>query len=311
MLRGKHKLFTDISGNEVCVQSYSFGEGECSLLIQGGVHGGEITYYIFNELFSWLSSHEKELKKKITLIPIVNPVAWNQRTYYYTAGKFDLYKGLDWNRSYPGKDTSLSAINSKRIFSLSKNYEMVVDLHTARSSRPHVIYMSDKIRDLVIQLGFKFNYFIDINKEKNKKFSGTLTEAVTSDNRSSITIECGSHDLYNKDHIDEVTDKLLKLMQVLGIVEGNFENSLKAESYYFEKINLIYSDVSGFARYYVLPGEKFNKGDVLGDILVSSNLGEIVEFVASEEGVMFEIPRSNVVWCGDELFRVVYKNDLG
>src|SRR3972149_10364805 len=123
MKKTKLHLYTDISGNEIGVNQYHYGSGKKSLYIQGGVHGGELTYFIFVELDRWLRQNEDKLKKTVTLTPLVNPTAWNQRVYYYTVGKFDLYKGRDWNRSYPGKDTTLSARNSAKVFEYMKNYE--------------------------------------------------------------------------------------------------------------------------------------------------------------------------------------------
>ena len=136
MKKKKLALYKAVYGDEVSVLVYTFGKGKNTLYIQGGVHGGEVTFFILHELVNYLKSIEEKLDGTVTVVPICNPVSWSQRVYYYTAGKFDLYKGKDWNRSYPGSETTLSSRMSKKIFEIASKHECVIDLHTARNSKP-------------------------------------------------------------------------------------------------------------------------------------------------------------------------------
>jgi predicted deacylase len=246
-----------------------------------------------------------KLKKKVTLVPIANPLAWNQRIYYYTVGKFDLYKGSDWNRSYPGGETSLSARNSQVLFELAAKHEFVVDLHTARNSKPYVIYMDSTVKNHVKEFGLPYNYYIDVSLKGNGKFKGTLNQALLEKGVNSFTCECGSHDEYNENNVQMVYEGLLRLLENLNVIEMAPPSNKTGEQFVTEKIDVVYSPASGFVKYYVEPWKNFFEGDLLCKILVSSDLGEQIEVKAPYDGVMFELAKTQITWIGDELVRVI------
>jgi len=205
----KVNLYTDISGNKIGALKYEFGKGESLLYLQGGVHGGETTFFIFQELFEFFKKNESKLRGKVTLIPIVNPVAWNQRIYYYTVGKFDLYKGKDWNRSYPSTaKKTMSAQNSKVFFNIAKNYQLSLDFHTARISKPYTVFFNKNALDIIRTFGLPYNYLVPKSPEFSRSFDNALEKA----GKLSFTVECGSHDSYNQKNINEVVDAIKRLV---------------------------------------------------------------------------------------------------
>ena len=129
-----------ISGSPLSVLGYRFSQGTGpSIYIQGGTHGGEITFPIFKMLSDFLTK-SADWNGMVTLIPLSHPLSWNQRYYFYTAGKFDNYNGKDWNRSFPGdKDGSTTQRCSHMIFEEASKHDLVIDLHTSRISNPFVI----------------------------------------------------------------------------------------------------------------------------------------------------------------------------
>jgi len=299
MKKSKIQLYTDISGNEIGTSRYDFGSGDKKIYIQGGVHGGEVTYFIFNKLYDYLSKNEAKLNGIVTLVPVVNPIAWNQRVYYYTVGKFDLYKGKDWNRSYPGNEKgTLSQRNSKAIYDIASKYEVVIDLHTARVSKPYGIYFGEEDVDLVIKMGLEYNFYV----ESNQKFDGTLNSALIGSKVKSIAVECGSHDNYDADAVDEVYNGLLNIIKNEALKEQ--------KQNIFTKPLTIYAEKSGFAKYNFQPREEFKRGDVLCTIQPSETLGEEIEVRAEFDGIMSELAKSNVCWEGDELVKVIKSTDL-
>lgn len=301
-------MYTDISGNTISFKSYTYGQGEKGICILGGIHGGETTYFIFAEIHKWLAENEEKLKKKVTLAPIINPPAWNQRVYYYTAGKFDLYKGKDWNRSYPGGETTLSARNSQKVFELAKQYPFVIDLHTARVSKPYTIYLNKAIKPFLKAFGVKMNYFLDLDKDTQGKYQGVLNQALEKEGVKSFVCEAGSHDDYNEENIKIVKESLINLMKYLGVFK---EAPVTTDSLVsISKIQTLFSPVSGFVIYHLSPHQEFKKNDKLCTILHSSQLEDSTIVRASFDGVMFELARTHVTWVGDELLRVVDKKDI-
>ncbi len=309
MRKAKLLLFNDISGNDVNINLYHYGQGENRLYIQGGIHGGEVTYYIFNELHDWLIKNEKKLKGTITLLPIVNPPAWNQRMYYYTMGKFDFYKGKDWNRSYLGTDTTLSARNSEKIFRLAKKYEFCLDLHTARTSKPYTIFNDLNILKYLRDFGLKYNFFINPDNPNYSLFNGTLTDALFKAKVKSFACECGSHDSLEPENVSLVTNSITNLIDSLGILKGTMKPSM-SQQFRLNQISTIYSNDSGFIKYNFEPHQKFKKGQVLGEIFNSSQLGNTSVLIAESDGIMFELAKTHIAWTGDEVMRVVYNNNI-
>ena len=309
MIKNKHNLFTDISGNNIAIKSYTFGKGDKAIYIQGGIHAGEITYFIFSKLYEFLSKHENLLNSKICLIPNVNPPGWNQRIYYYTAGKFDFHKGKDWNRSYPGNKTNLSARNSEVIYNLNKDYDLCIDLHTSRISKPYTIFSSDNVKDELKVLNFKFNVFVG----NNSKFKGMFQQTLADNNRKGLTIECGSHDDYNEEDINEVFKSLVDLFIEKGVIHLKEFNKCKSKQenlYKTSKIDVLYNDHPGFIQYLVKPRQTVKKDEILAIIYSSKNLEDKIEIKCPFNGIIFELSKSHIVWLGDELFRIINFDNL-
>lgn len=304
-----HKLYTDISGNTIGFLTYEYGKGRQSLYIQGGVHGGEITYFIFKKLNEFLLKNEKLLKKKILLAPIINPVAWSQRIYYYTVGKFDLYKGTDWNRSYPGGDTSLSARNSKIVFNIAKEYDLILDLHTARISKPYTIFTDKQSLSTIRTLGFSYNQFIDLANPANSKYKGIISDAVNNLNKQGIVIECGSHDNFDLESIEIVFQSIKRFIYKSGIIVSK-KHFICPETKIFDKIDVIYSPISGFIKYLKYPREEIKKNDILCEIYPSNLLDKVTKIKTPYNGIMFELAKTHIVWTGDELIKIIDKKNL-
>lgn len=302
MKQQKVALYTDISGNDIGFQTYTYGTGKPGLYIQGGVHGGETTYYIFHELHQLLTTYEKHLKKQVMLAPMINPAAWNQRVYYYTVGKFDLYKGSDWNRKYPGDATNLSGRISKILFTLASKYDFAIDLHTARHSKPYVIYEDTKLVPQLKALGLPYNIFA----EPATKYKGSFHDALTVARHKAVTIESGSHDAYNEKDVQQVTLALQRLLQSLDILDLSIAGE-KTKQYSIDSVDTIHSPVSGFAKYLVEPQQKIKAQQPLAEIYSSDALGKTEIIAAPYDGIVFELPRTNIVWTGDELFKIVNK----
>lgn len=301
MMKTSLFLYTDITGSKVDIPIYTFGKGKNYICITGGVHGGEVTYFIFHKLYHWLIENEKKLNYEVCLIPIVNPPAWHQRVYYYTVGKFDLYKGKDWNRSYPGDNTSLSARISKKIYTIVSKYDIVIDLHTARCSNPYTIFMDENIKDVVASIGLKFNLLFPISDKTNLTYQGTLTQTLKNTCTKSFVIECGSHDDFNQSKINSV---------YRGIVNLFKEQKPKIhQQIMVTKIRTLYADTAGFVKYAVNPQTKVKKRDLICTIYTSNNLGKTILLMADFDGYVLELSKTHILWEGDEVFKYTTNQD--
>lgn len=310
MITTKHLLYTDISGNQVNYQTYTYGTGPSRLYIQGGIHGGEVTYFIFQKLHKFLAQNEKKLKGTIMLAPLINPAAWHQRIYYYTVGKFDLYKGADWNRNYPGAETTLSARMSQIIFENAQKFDVLLDLHTARFSKPYTLFTDKRLMPLLKSFGIEYNYFVDMQSSNKSKYRGIFPPALIEKGKQAFICECGSHDAYEERNINTVFEAVLRLMDTLEVIPVQKEQKSTQKQFLFDHISILYAPHSGFAEYLVSPQSKFHKNDPLCKIYSSQNIAQIITIRAPYDGVLFELPKTHIVWVGDELFRLIKKNEL-
>ena len=47
-----------------------------------------------------MSLDSEQLTGEIWLVPVCNPVGVNQRSHYFSSGRYDPYNGKDWNRIF-------------------------------------------------------------------------------------------------------------------------------------------------------------------------------------------------------------------
>jgi hypothetical protein len=92
------------SGDVVALQLYRF-KGEHSgakVYIQANLHGAEIVgNAVIHCLLDWLETVDPQhLQGEIWLVPLCNPLGANQRTHYFSTGRFNPYDGKDWNRIF-------------------------------------------------------------------------------------------------------------------------------------------------------------------------------------------------------------------
>ncbi|MBD3300484.1 MAG: hypothetical protein GF347_03980 [Candidatus Moranbacteria bacterium] len=300
----KINLSKDIAGNDVDINGYRLGSGAPKIYIQGGIHGGEITYWILHKLIKKIKN--KKLNGAITIIPICNPYSWQQRNYFYTCGKFSYYNGADWNRFFPGDKTgNLFSMLAYKIFNEARKHEIIIDLHTSRKSKPFGIYADDKSKDLIKVLGFKYNQIL---KSEITGKSGTLNQACSDLSMQNVAIECGSHDDYNYDNVAKCVDSLLNLFKYTKVIAGTVKKAVDVNV--FEENKSYYAPKAGFAKYVKKIGEQFKKGDVLFELYSSSNIERIIKVKAEEEGVLFKISPTHILQEGDSALQIIKKEDL-
>src|SRR5215470_4670112 len=148
--KSKLHIGTHVSGISLDVLKYEINSGLSGkiLYIQSGIHGGEVTHWVIHELFKFLREGLK--RGKVIIVPFANPVAWMQRTYFYTHGKFDMYSGADWNRDFPGNSAGgLGERIAAILFREASESDFALDLHTSRDSIPFAMFSDMAYLDYV------------------------------------------------------------------------------------------------------------------------------------------------------------------
>lgn len=92
------------SGDLLSIQLYRFygKQSGAKVYLQANLHGAEIVgNAVIYELLDWLTHLEPDqLNGEIWLVPVCNPLGTNQRSHYFSSGRFNPYDGKDWNRIF-------------------------------------------------------------------------------------------------------------------------------------------------------------------------------------------------------------------
>ncbi len=297
-----------ISGGEMSIKFFEYGSGSPSIYIQGGTHGGELNFGIFHLLQERLK--DLKVEGKLTLVPISNPVSWNQRVYYYTMGKFDFYSGQDWNRWFPGKpEGNRGQRIAFELFEIAKKHNAIVDLHTASKVTPFGVFDGEDDIEIAKILGLPWNLFYKREtSEKYKKMNMTpLSFAAKEAGKIAVTVECGAHDELDWKKSELVCESLLNLMNHLGMIK--YKSKLKPGKYYYN-LNEHRAPVTGILDCVIPLDGSFKRGQTLCKIYPPYDLGKVIEVKAEYDGIMARHARTNIVWVGDKICHTVKKEDI-
>jgi len=278
--------------------------------IQWWIHWWEITYRIIENIYNYLS--EKWLESwKVCLVPIANPISRNQRTYFYTFWKFDLYMGKDWNHNFPWSETwYLWQRICNTLFWLWKKYDFVLDLHTARDAFPFsmltnvhtnekISFASKKEYEYAKIMGIEYNLIWDDFNENDG------TDTFSSIWIPAITLECGSHNKYQPQYIKIVTDSILRLMKNKWMIKEDIgEPNYKPKKY--TDIKNYKSIDWWFVKFKKSIWDKYKKWDVLYLIKnVKDIWSEDTKVFAEESWIIQKISPTYIYRPWDDIIAVI------
>ena len=92
------------SGDRLSIQVYKFigAKPGKKAYLQANLHGAEIVgNAVISQLIEFLMGlNDTQLLGKIWLVPVCNPLSTNQRTHFFSTGRYNIYDGKDWNRIF-------------------------------------------------------------------------------------------------------------------------------------------------------------------------------------------------------------------
>jgi predicted deacylase len=294
-----------ISGGQNVINGYRFTRGiGPSVYIQGGTHGGEVTFLIFHLLNSFLKENTA-WEGIVTLVPIANPYSWQQRIHYTTIGKFNFYDGKDWNRSFPGnKDGSTAERWAHTLFQEAGKHDLVIDLHTSRQSLPFLIISREDLIQEMLQVG---TIPIYVAPKMNGNFP--LPDAIDNIGKKGLTIECGSHDSMDLQNINKCFEALLNLLRINGVLKDQVSLPESTHAFYFKKYDTYFAPDSGCVDYVHALGQEITRGELLYRIYPTGRFGEVLNITAKEDCIIMKYQPTHIAWAGDEVVTVVNLSD--
>ena len=285
-------------------------DSECAgktVYIQSGIHGGEITQWILHELYHFLE--DKMISGKVVLIPCANPVSWTQRAYYSTNGKFDFYMGKDWNRNFPGNfDGSMGERIAATLFAMAKQADFALDLHTSRHSIPFGIFSKQEYLPWVKVAGVRYNQFIDMGA--NSAYKNTLNSCLDNAGVPNLCIECGSHDAYEAENVQEVVAAVKRLLVELKVVKAENENVEPKKVKVFSKTVKYCAQKGSLIRLAKKLGDEVCLGDDLFYFFENNARGKTTVEKARHNGVLFKTSPTYIYWSGDDVLQLLLQDDV-
>lgn len=299
---------TDVVGQPIYITRYTIDSEKPgkTVYVQGGIHGGEITLHMIRDIYNYVK--ENITSGKVYFIPFANPLAWGQKAYTYTVGKFNYKTGEDFNRTFASNSPGNTNVQiAKAILKEcdDEKIDFAVDLHTAHTSFPHTISFAEDDLDLIKETNIEYNRLCYNSEE----YKATLNYQLTKRGINNFTIECGSHDSIEKDYQKQVVDGVLNVLNKLEICK--FKSNLpKTNQVVFSKSVSYFAECGGIVEFNFNLGEKFKKGDTLFTIHPANLQEKSHEIKAEFDGVVFRFAKTHIYNAFDEVLRVFRNEDL-
>ncbi|HEY9833527.1 MAG TPA: succinylglutamate desuccinylase/aspartoacylase family protein [Stenomitos sp.] len=171
------------SGDRLSIQIYKFigtKPGKKAYL-QSNLHGAEIVgNAVIHQLIEFLITlDDSQISGEIWLVPVCNPLSTNQRTHFFSTGRFNVHDGKDWNRIFwdyekECEDLALFAKSQVdlRPDVIRKNYLEKIQLSFSKQlekiQSPSGVPFSERYRYQLQSLCLDANYLIDIHSSSNQ-----------------------------------------------------------------------------------------------------------------------------------------------
>jgi uncharacterized protein len=171
------------SGDRISLQVYKFigaNPGKKAYL-QSNLHGAEIVgNAVIHQLIEFLTGLDAtDLAGEIWLVPVCNPFSTNQRTHYFSTGRFNIYDGKDWNRifwDYEKECEDLAEFAQSQLDvdadKIRKNYlkkiKSAFEKQLEKINSPSGVLLSDRYRYHLQSLCLDADYVIDIHSSSNQ-----------------------------------------------------------------------------------------------------------------------------------------------
>lgn len=170
------------SGDRFSIQVYKFigKQPGKKAYIQANLHGAEIVgNAVIHQLIEFFSAlDESKINGEIWLVPVCNPLSINQRTHFFSTGRFNSYDGKDWNRifwDYEKEGDDLDSFAQSQIHldmpRIRKNYldrqQTALQKQLEAIKSPSSVPFHKQYRYKLQHLCLDANYVIDLHSSTN------------------------------------------------------------------------------------------------------------------------------------------------
>ncbi|MGD1921264.1 MAG: succinylglutamate desuccinylase/aspartoacylase family protein [Pleurocapsa sp.] len=212
-------LYKLASGDILSLQVYKFigQQPGKKAYIQANLHGAEIVgNAVIQQLIEFLTALDaSQLRGEIWLVPVCNPLGVNQRSQFFSTGRFNSYDGKNWNRIFWDYEKESADLTEFAKSQVNNEPEVIRDNYLAkikhawqkeleRINQPCSVPISRQYRYQLQSLCLDADYVIDIHSSSNLAIDYTLGFKEKIDSAKYLLLEYGIlMDEYDGDAFDE------------------------------------------------------------------------------------------------------------
>ena len=272
------KVVTDGMGVPIhipIIVARGFEDGK-TLGLTAAVHGNELNGIpVIQRIFKEINV--KELKGSIVGIPVINVPALLRK-------KRRFIDGTDLNHIMPGKPNgTVSEVYAWRIVNrIIKEFDLLIDLHTASTGRVNSYYIRADMDDEIVQKMALLQYpqIIVHNPPSDRTLRGTAGEMGI----PAITLEGGNPSTFQKGLIRDSLTGIHNILGHFGMLDCELEES-DEETIICKKSYWIYTDRGGIMTVHPKVTNFVKKGEIIATM--RNIFGDVVkEYYAPEDGVV-------------------------
>jgi uncharacterized protein len=185
--------------------------------IQANLHGAEIVgNAVIQQLIEYLTAlNADQLTGEIWLVPVCNPMGVNQRSHFFSTGRFNSYDGKNWNRifwDYESEAADLTKFAQSQLnkppAEIRRNYLAIIKQawteELKRINLPRSVPLSRQYRYQLQSLCLDADYVIDIHSSSNQAIDYTFGFRERTESFKYLLLEYGVlMDEYDGDAFDE------------------------------------------------------------------------------------------------------------
>lgn len=326
-------LFKLASGDVLSLQVYKF-KGDRpgkKAYIQANLHGAEIVGNgVIQKLIEYLSALDaKQLQGEIWLVPVCNPLGVNQRSHFFSTGRFNSYDGKNWNRifwDYEQKAADLTKFAqsqlNKSVTEIRRNYLAQIEQAWAeefnRINSPRSVPVSQQYRYPLQSLCLDADYLIDIHSSSNQAIDYTFGFRERTQSIKYLLLDYAVlMDQYDGDAFDEAFLKpWLALERELANLGQNIQFDIEAWTLELgggmimnpDSVATGFAGIKNYLTYkQMLSGEKINQVETT---IVSKH--QINSYYAPTGGmVQSRLPLATKVKSGEQIYQLLSFNKQG
>lgn len=291
------------SGSDVSVtvHRYEGGPGP-TVYVQAAQHGIELNgTAALRRLHDHLLS--AEIAGTVLVVPIANPRAFDHRSYVTPQALDAVNSNL--NRVWPGDDEgTLQERSARRLWSLFKDADAVIDLHTgAPDMLEHVRFHDDDSKALAEAFGTE-HLLVDTLEEDaaDRDFSGKLRTAAARAGIPAITPELSNSRRVDHSAVQRGVAGIRNVLREMNVLDGE-PDTPSTRTVFRSTGDCIRAEESGLFEPNpdIEVRDRVSPETALGAVYNPSTFEELQTVTARESGIVYSLTRESVVAAGEKL----------